>query len=245
MLEAPSLTGSITNRSSHAFVFKLSGRTIYKFGQETTFLEQGEMIFIPKGTTYSFRSDFPGNNRYAAINFLGEVPFDRPVIFSPERYGDFSHVYSQLGKFQVVETSADKYGMLALFYRLLAQISKNERSEYKTNASFQKIEPALTYLKENLFDPELRISQLYDRCDMSDTYFRKLFFARFGTSPKKYILEKRLRHAKTALDHGQCGSVAEAASLAGFEDPLYFSKVFKQTFGYPPSQTFRNTTRPE
>ena len=94
----------------------------------------------------------------------------------------------------------------------------------------------MEYLRKHLFDPELSVGQLHPMCNISDTYFRALFAARFGMRPKKYILDRRLAQAKQLLDSGECAQVSEVARLCGFDDDLYFSRVFKNRYGYPPTK---------
>lgn len=46
------------------------------------------------------------------------------------------------------------------------------------------------------------------------------------------------------LIHEQGKSVKEAAYAAGYQDPFYFSRVFKRTLGIPPSQVDCSSGRP-
>ncbi len=52
---------------------------------------------------------------------------------------------------------------------------------------------------ERIFDCGLRIGRLHTLCNISDTYFRKLFIAAYGVPPKKYVSEKRLAQAAIIL----------------------------------------------
>lgn len=64
--------------------------------------------------------------------------------------------------------------------------------------------------------------------------FKRDFGTIFNTSPGKWLLEKRLHHAKHLLT-GQSKTVAEAAFESGFENPSHFSRAFKQRFGCTPA----------
>ena len=106
------------------------------------------------------------------------------------------------------------------------------KSETISTAS---LEPALKFLEKHIFDPDLKIGKLHDLCGISDTYFRQLFLARFGISPKKYVIKRRLAQAKAISDSGEYDTIGEVAMMTGFEDALYFSKAFRNKYGYPPS----------
>ena len=63
--------------------------------------------------------------------------------------------------------------------------------------------------------------------------FKRDFISLFNTSPGKWLLNKRLHHARHLLiSHAK--TVAEAAFESGFENPSHFSRVFKQKFGSSP-----------
>ena len=60
-----------------------------------------------------------------------------------------------------------------------------------------------------------------------------------GVSYSEYLRSVRLKSAVTLLDHG-IDSVKNVALLSGFSDPLYFSKVFKDSIGISPSGYTKN-----
>lgn len=236
ILEGPaSLHGSFTCRPSHALVFKLSGESIYHFANKTLLLHQGQMLFVPRSEVYSFGKVSAGESRYILINFRGQVANAQPQIYDLAAFMDFDHFCNRLRRVSLLETTADRYRALSLFYQALECVCEAEKLTYLHTAAAQKLEPAVEVLREKLYDPALKIGQLHTSCGVSDTYFRKLFIARFGVNPKRYVLMQRLRRAKALLDHGEYNSIAQVAALSGFDDPLHFSKLFRQTYGCPPS----------
>ena len=66
------------------------------------------------------------------------------------------------------------------------------------------------------------------------------FRQRYGTTVNAYITEARLELSKKLLTEGK--SVGEVASLSGFTDQSYFSKVFSAKYGISPSE-FRAEAR--
>ena len=65
-------------------------------------------------------------------------------------------------------------------------------------------------------------------------YFISFFKKYFGTSPLKYVNEARLNQAKRLLKSTD-ESVAQIAEETGFRDLYHFSKRFKASTGYSPS----------
>ena len=70
---------------------------------------------------------------------------------------------------------------------------------------------------------------------MSEVCFRKLFKARFGLSPAKYLMQLRI-HKAAELIHTGYYTLKEVASLCGYRDYKYFSVEFKRLKGCSPSK---------
>jgi len=64
--------------------------------------------------------------------------------------------------------------------------------------------------------------------------FKRDFHRVYKTSPGKWLIEKRLLHAKHLLTNSG-KNVGEAAFESGFENVSHFSRSFRNHFGYPPS----------
>ena len=68
-------------------------------------------------------------------------------------------------------------------------------------------------------------------------------FSKFaGMGPGDYLIACRLNRAKELLITGD-GPVSEVAKSVGYSDALYFSRMFRDRFGVPPStlrEKFRN-----
>ncbi|MEG0497511.1 MAG: helix-turn-helix domain-containing protein, partial [Carnobacterium sp.] len=56
-----------------------------------------------------------------------------------------------------------------------------------------------------------------------------------GDSPINYLIKIRLEQAKLLLDTETDMTIKEISKLIGYNDALYFSKLFKKHYGQPPS----------
>ena len=54
-------------------------------------------------------------------------------------------------------------------------------------------------------------------------------------SPMRYLNELRVEKAKELIATNAM-KLSDIASMVGFSDPLYFSRVFKKTAGIPPKE---------
>ena len=96
------------------------------------------------------------------------------------------------------------------------------------------VDKATQLILDNLSDSEFTIDQLCREMAMSRTLFYDKLKSYTGKSPQDFIRIIRLEGAASMLRNG-C-NVADAAAMTGFDNPKYFSTVFKKYFGVSPSK---------
>ncbi len=69
---------------------------------------------------------------------------------------------------------------------------------------------------------------------LSSRQFTRVFQEQLGLTPKKFIIETRLRHARWLVENGNL-SMTEIACQTGFSDCAHFATTFKAKFGASPS----------
>lgn len=99
------------------------------------------------------------------------------------------------------------------------------------------IKPALDYIRVN-YAERLTLEEMAARCNISPSYFSKLFNRTTGDNFAAFVNRTRVRKAKELLRSTDQPITAMAMDL-GFEDSGYFDKVFKKTVGLTPSE-YRN-----
>ncbi len=83
------------------------------------------------------------------------------------------------------------------------------------------------------------VSAMADFCKLSDSYFSHMFRKQMGVSPMRFLNNLRIEKAKDFLMTNSM-PVATAAQLAGFEDPLSFSRAFKKSTGIAPNEFYHS-----
>ena len=222
------------DRFSHAFVFKSDGCTKYNFNGKTFTLSENELLFIPKGSSYE--ADEVIHGKSIVINFNADIKASLPKIYYTDGFSQKNTVLERLINLWLFGDSSEHYKCFSIFYDILAFVTKIESSQYTYKHNFPKIENAVKYIQEHIFDPNLKINDLHFQCGISDTYFRKIFKASFGITPQEYIITKRLAQARSIIVNGDFNSISEVALSVGYTDPLYFSRIFSKKFGVCPSQ---------
>lgn len=94
------------------------------------------------------------------------------------------------------------------------------------------VSAALNIIEEK--EGNLSIDEVAGQLFVSKDYLRHLFKHYRGQSPMKTIVSVRIGHAKKLLMNPEL-SIVEIADQCGFEDPYYFSRLFKSYTGKSPS----------
>ena len=101
------------------------------------------------------------------------------------------------------------------------------------------IDKATRYVEEHLGDPELTVEQMSDYMAMSRVQLYRRMVSVTGKTPSEFIRLVRLRHAERLLVQSQL-SIAEICYMVGFSSTRYFSRCFKDLYGYLPSKYKKN-----
>jgi AraC-like DNA-binding protein len=88
---------------------------------------------------------------------------------------------------------------------------------------------------------DLRNRELTEHTQASVPHLLNVFRKEIGTTPLHYHEQCRMAHACRLLLGNDC-SIKEVAQMTGFEDQLYFSKVFRRNIGMSPRE-FRKSRR--
>ncbi len=97
-----------------------------------------------------------------------------------------------------------------------------------------KVERSIAYMADHINQP-LQVATLAAMANVSPSHFFALFKKRTGCPPMDYFTRLRMRHAGHLLG-STSASVKEVAAALGYDDPFYFSRVFKSVHQVPPSR---------
>ena len=97
-----------------------------------------------------------------------------------------------------------------------------------------EMEQATRYFNEH-FHEDISIDNYAAQKHMSTCWFIRSFKQFNGATPMQYILSVRIANAKNLLDTTTY-NVTEIASIVGYENPLYFSRLFHKQTGVSPSE---------
>ena len=93
---------------------------------------------------------------------------------------------------------------------------------------------------ENISDSSFNINNLIDKAFLSERQLRRRIKELTGLSPLEFIRQIRLLQAKELLSKQAFNSIAEISVAVGFNNPHYFSRLFKNMFGKSPAEFTTN-----
>ena len=228
--------GQAIERKTNALNIRLSGSVEYIIDDKRYVVNKGQMMFMPKGSSCTWRVISEGDSHCLIIHLRGDPNTNFPQVFSLGNYihmDNLSNNFADLWKFGNV---SEKFKCYSYLYELLSFISSRDSIDYPEKEKFTIIKPSITYLRKHIYDIDLKIDSLHEMCGISHTYYRKIFIKEMGLNPKEYVVEKRLSHAKAIIESGEMDTVKQLALSVGYDDPLYFSKAFKNKYGVSPAR---------
>lgn len=91
------------------------------------------------------------------------------------------------------------------------------------------------YLKNNYTD-KISIADIATKFNFSRSYIYTLFKNNYGISPQDYLVNLRINNAKEILLNEKNLSIRDIAFAVGYDDALYFSKLFHKKVGVSPKE---------
>lgn len=98
----------------------------------------------------------------------------------------------------------------------------------------REMHSAVTYFNEN-YNQDISIENYAQTRGMSVSWFIRNFKKYTGMTPMQFIVSLRVNNAQILLEQTNY-SIYEIAKIVGYDDQLYFSRLFRKQKGVSPSQ---------
>ena len=215
-----------SNRGDHIVGIQVKGTAKHDFGYKELTLTDNTVFFFNQYDDYIVDVQEPG--MAFCIHFTTVNPVDMPSFCV--KIADSSKIMSLLQKAEIARDTGDEFNLMALAYLVCNEVYRAKRKPY--SARDARMIDAKHYIDLHFREDGCYEYAMMESC-VGARRFSQLFNENFLITPHKYILFKKIEHAKGLLATGIM-SVSEVADASGFDDVSYFSKVFKREVGLPP-----------
>ena len=217
--------------STHRLLLMARGSGVLHCGKDSVRLSPGMLVFAFPGETHWVSPE--KDCSYLYIHFSGSRANDllRRFCICPEKRS-FSGFEGLIPLWAESITSAsDRCVDLAAESMLLYAFSRLSLLYPQRSGPVSQI---VEITEAEFTDPTLSLASLAPRLGYNAKYLSHIFKTEMGVSYCQYLRTLRVKSAVVLFDHG-LDSIKNVALLCGFSDPLYFSSIFKNSVGVPPS----------
>lgn len=121
------------------------------------------------------------------------------------------------------------------FYSIVVENKLYREQSENTSYMFDFMTRVSTYIADH-FDEDISTTDIAAHCQYSTEHFCRLFKKCFDKTFKDYLNIYRIQKAKDFIDLGNFNTIAEIASMCGFNNQNHFSHMFKKYVGSLPSE---------
>ena len=235
-------------RDHYLIHYIISGSGTYTYNGVTYTLQGGDAFLVTPYQEITYRADSTDPWEYCWVGFHGS---DVPSILQSTDFGEDTPYIQQVpdgGLFQellqaiydsrgnafvhAVEMSGKLYAALAFLIRR----ARSARLQAVSDRSY--VQKGIEYITSHYAYP-ITIDEVADYVGISRSHLFREFRRHTDKSPKEYLTEFRIHQACFLLRESSL-SITAIANSTGFDNSMYFSKVFRKEKGMSPSEYARN-----
>ncbi len=217
--------------------YVVNGKVKFVRNGKTVRCEKGDILYLPSDVTYT--SVWEENEENSAI--LIQFDFERDGkrvelnndLFIVARDED-QELLRQFNSLATVYFEG-KYGYKLKCQTVLTQILSQfiPKIEVEKKEKVSDIERGILFIENNYLN-KFDIDEVASLCLMCSALFRRKFKKVVGVSPLEYKNKLKMKRAKELLESTDL-TVGEIAEEVGIDDIYYFSRLFKKTYGFSPT----------
>ncbi len=211
----------------------------------------GQIMLLPQGDAHRYEADardpwsiywlhFQGSSSAVFNQYLAGPDPRSPVVdigVSPQLAGLFQGLLNVRRTGYSTRAFINAANQLRHLLTTIGLMSREARAGKPASLNLEELH---SFMLENIGRP-LDLDTLAAAANLSKYHFCGKYRALTGYSPMKHFTNMKMEHACQLLDTSQM-SVKEVASSLGYDDQLYFSRVFNNTVGMSP-RAYRSSVR--
>lgn len=229
-------------RSGFLIHYVTAGQGIYRTQGKTYSISAGDAFLIAPGELIYYEADRTDPWTYTWIGFQGikirdylsrTTLLEHPVFRydSDDRIRICHDKMYQASRFRTNTDMAMNSVLYEYLFLLAEKFPQAQLSAEKRRDAC--VREALAYIELH-YESDTGVQQIANHLYVSRTYLHRIFKEATGRSLKDYLIDFRIKKACWYLARTDY-PVSVVARSVGYDDPLYFSKLFRQKKGLPPT----------
>lgn len=236
-------------RPDYQILYIANGKAAFYINETLRELTAGHMVIYQPRSFQQYAYYLEDKPEVYWLHFTGKEAqkLIKEAGFSDEQilYTGISAKYQDLflsiiKELQLPRPCSEELASLYLRQLFLNLKRLKEEDGYKKTAVKEEMEQAVHYFHEN-FTRDILVEEYAKKLHMSTCWFIRSFKQYAGMPPGKYITSIRVSKAKELLESTDY-TVGEIGTIIGYENPLYFSRIFKKQTGHSPAE-YRKAAR--
>ena len=234
-------------RLDYQIIYIASGKAYFHFDtpENETIVPAGNVVmfrpkelqkyeYYGKDKTEVFWIHFTGSD---VKNILRKYGFaDKQRVFSVGTSLEYERIFKRIIS-ELQKCQSDYEEMLMLLLRHLLIVFNRELTRehvLKNEYMDREMELTVSYFSTN-YNLDINIEEYASSKGMSVSWFIHNFKKYTGETPMQFLTSIRITNAQILLETTTY-SVNEISRIVGYNNPLYFSRIFHKRKGYSPQQ---------
>lgn len=235
----------------HILIYCTNGSGIIQLDGQSYLIESNCYFIIPAHKTHLYRASenepwsiywihFGGNKSNLFKNYFGRIIAIKAG--TNDRINDRIDLFNEI--LTALELGFSKenteFANLLLNSLLASFFYMETYRASKGYVSSNPVDQAIFFMQKNL-NKHIKISNIANHVQLSESHLSKIFRNKTGSSPIDYFISLKMQEAIRLLTNKSL-RIKEVAFALGYEDPFYFSRLFKKHIGSSPG-TFVRTIK--
>ena len=237
------LTERPQGRMDYQLLYVASGKAHFFFQGQEHVINEGSMVLYYPGEAQKYFYYASDKTEVYWIHFTGsevesllsdcDLPAAENIFFTGTS-PDYPQLFRQI--IQELQLCRPNYeALLSLYLRhIFLLMNRSLKEGQKTGSDIRnEIERATHYFNEH-YSAEINIEEYAKSRHFSTCWFIRNFRQIVKVTPMQYILSLRMMNAQNLLENTDY-NITEISEAVGYDNPLYFSRLFHKHTGLSPS----------
>jgi len=236
-------------RLDYQLIYVAAGKAHFFFGEKEEVVTAGHMVLYrpkePQKYIYYLQDQtevywvhFTGGNVKNLIRSYG-ISDNQKIFYCGSNLEYQNHFRIMIEELQLCRDNYPE--MLEMHLRqIFIMLHRQLKSDSKVENSMlaEEMDKAMLYFNKH-YSNDISIEEFASSIHMSTSWFIRNFKQYTGQTPMQYILSIRIINAENLLETTDY-NLTEISRIIGYDNPLYFSRIFKKQKGLSPSEYRKN-----